>query len=227
MALTCKFAVSSTATSLLSDSSGTYFRVRDSGLDEARPRTPDLRHRVGSLLLLRDCTNCSLSRRCGACWCSTTPTALTGRDGCGSGGASGPRTAATACPGSTGLPYDTDAHWSAKLDLFWNGYKLHVTEACHPQTDGDRLARPGFTHRLIAAVPIVRSLTSAVHRRGGGGARGSGLLAAGAEGLALLAQDEQGDDHDPGRYPEPPGNVVGEEHGFFSLAWWGVDWLRR
>src|SRR5512144_387219 len=38
-------------------------------------------------------------------------------------------------PGSTRLtsPYDLDARWSAKGDdLYWNGYKVHVTETCDP-----------------------------------------------------------------------------------------------
>jgi len=36
-------------------------------------------------------------------------------------------------PGRTRLssPYDTDARWAAKGDdLYWNGYKIHVTETC-------------------------------------------------------------------------------------------------
>ncbi|WP_243639888.1 transposase [Streptacidiphilus pinicola] len=41
-------------------------------------------------------------------------------------------------------PYDTDTRWSAKRDIFWNGYKLHVSETCHPQADGDRPARPNL-----------------------------------------------------------------------------------
>ncbi|WP_406466535.1 IS1182 family transposase [Streptomyces sp. NBC_01594] len=41
-------------------------------------------------------------------------------------------------------PYDTDARWSAKRDMFWNGFKLHVSETCHPQVDGDRPARPNI-----------------------------------------------------------------------------------
>ena len=29
-------------------------------------------------------------------------------------------------------PYDTDTRWAAKGDdLFWNGYKVHLTETCH------------------------------------------------------------------------------------------------
>ena len=28
-------------------------------------------------------------------------------------------------------PYDTDARWAAKGDdLYWNGYKVHITETC-------------------------------------------------------------------------------------------------
>lgn len=37
-----------------------------------------------------------------------------------------------------------DTRWSAKRDLFWNGFKLHVSETCHPQSDGDRPARPNI-----------------------------------------------------------------------------------
>ena len=41
-------------------------------------------------------------------------------------------------PGRSRLtsPYDTDARWAAKGDdLFWNGYKLHISETCHTTTD--------------------------------------------------------------------------------------------
>src|SRR5262249_55251540 len=27
-------------------------------------------------------------------------------------------------------PYDTDARWGVKRDIFWLGYKLHITETC-------------------------------------------------------------------------------------------------
>ncbi|PBC92421.1 transposase [Streptomyces sp. Ag82_O1-15] len=47
-------------------------------------------------------------------------------------------------PSRLASPYDTDTRWSAKRDLFWNGYKLHVSETCHPQTDGDRPTRPNL-----------------------------------------------------------------------------------
>jgi transposase len=33
-------------------------------------------------------------------------------------------------------PYDIDARWAAKGDdLFWNGYKVHLTETCHAAAD--------------------------------------------------------------------------------------------
>jgi hypothetical protein len=46
-------------------------------------------------------------------------------------------------PGRTRLtsPYDLDTRWAAKGDdLYWNGYKIHVTETCedpHPAPDDD------------------------------------------------------------------------------------------
>ena len=42
-------------------------------------------------------------------------------------------------------PYDTDARWAAKgEDLFWCGYKLHLTETCDTANDtgdGDTTGR--------------------------------------------------------------------------------------
>ncbi|MFI7136181.1 IS1182 family transposase [Nonomuraea sp. NPDC050153] len=33
-------------------------------------------------------------------------------------------------------PYDVDARWAAKGDdMFWNGYKLHISETCHTPAD--------------------------------------------------------------------------------------------
>ncbi|MGW3983900.1 transposase [Streptomyces mirabilis] len=43
-------------------------------------------------------------------------------------------------PGSTRLasPYDPDARWSAKgNDLFWCGYKIHLTETCHAPAEAE------------------------------------------------------------------------------------------
>jgi transposase len=41
-------------------------------------------------------------------------------------------------------PYDIDTRWSAKRDMFWNGYKLHVSEICHGQDEGDRPESPNI-----------------------------------------------------------------------------------
>jgi transposase len=49
-------------------------------------------------------------------------------------------------PGSTRLtsPYDTDARWAAKGDdLYWNGYKIHITETCDPPAPAPSSAEPG------------------------------------------------------------------------------------
>jgi len=44
-------------------------------------------------------------------------------------------------------PYDTDARWAAKGDdLYWNGYKVHITETCEPPDPapgGDPDSDPG------------------------------------------------------------------------------------
>jgi transposase len=41
-------------------------------------------------------------------------------------------------------PYDTDARWAAKGDdLFWNGYKVHISETCHTRADSSRATNAG------------------------------------------------------------------------------------
>jgi transposase len=68
-------------------------------------------------------------------------------------------------------PYDTDTRWSAKRDLFWNGFKLHVSETCHPQADGDRPARPNIITNVTttaSTLPDTKALEpihQALHRR--------------------------------------------------------------
>ncbi|MFI9275721.1 IS1182 family transposase [Kitasatospora sp. NPDC052896] len=68
-------------------------------------------------------------------------------------------------------PYDTDARWSAKRDMFWNGYKLHVSETCHPQADGDRPARPNIITNVTttcSTLPDSKALDTihqTLHRR--------------------------------------------------------------
>jgi transposase len=59
-------------------------------------------------------------------------------------------------PGSTRLtsPYDTDARWAAKGDdLYWNGYKIHITETCDPPAPAPSSAEPdGERPNIIVGV---------------------------------------------------------------------------
>jgi hypothetical protein len=58
-------------------------------------------------------------------------------------------------------PYDTDARWAAKGDdLFWNGYKIHITETCEAPSpsrdtrpDGGRVAEPPNLITNVATTP--------------------------------------------------------------------------
>jgi transposase len=46
-------------------------------------------------------------------------------------------------PSRIASPYDTDARWAAKGDdLFWCGYKVHITETCDTPTDTGAGRRP-------------------------------------------------------------------------------------
>jgi transposase len=42
-------------------------------------------------------------------------------------------------------PYDTDARWGVKRDLFWNGYKVHISETC----TGERDSAAGDPHAEV------------------------------------------------------------------------------
>jgi hypothetical protein len=56
-------------------------------------------------------------------------------------------------PGSIRLasPYDPDARWSAKGDdLFWMGYKIHLTETCHAPTEAEAEAEAEACRRVPA-----------------------------------------------------------------------------
>ena len=78
----------------------------------------------------------------------------------------------------TTSPYDTDTRWAAKGDdLFWNGYKVHLTETCdhdsEPDTasDHDGEPEPRPTPNLIvnvatsaATVPDVKA-TTGIHQQ--------------------------------------------------------------
>lgn len=70
-------------------------------------------------------------------------------------------------------PYDTDARWAAKGDdLFWCGYKVHITETCDRPGDGpldgakNRQVRPNIITNVAttdATVPDTR-MTDPIHQ---------------------------------------------------------------
>jgi transposase len=67
-------------------------------------------------------------------------------------------------------PYDIDTRWAAKGDdLFWNGYKVHLTETCHDpdETSEPDLAPPNLITDVAttpATVPDVNA-TIPIHHR--------------------------------------------------------------
>lgn len=63
-------------------------------------------------------------------------------------------------PGATRLvtPYDTEARGSVKRDTLWDGYKVHLTETCEPDT----LNLITNVVTTVATVPDI-SMTDAVH----------------------------------------------------------------
>lgn len=64
-------------------------------------------------------------------------------------------------------PYDTDTRWAAKGDdLFWNGFKLHITETCTDEAV-DARARPNLITNVAttaSTVPDVAALAG-IHAR--------------------------------------------------------------
>jgi transposase len=63
-------------------------------------------------------------------------------------------------------PYDLDARWAAKGDeLFWNGYKIHISESCTDAIEDDR-ERPNLITNVAttdATVPDV-TMTTPIHQ---------------------------------------------------------------
>ena len=47
-------------------------------------------------------------------------------------------------------PYDTDTRWSAKRDMFWNGFKVHISETCATKADDAARPTPALTFRAGA-----------------------------------------------------------------------------
>ncbi|MEO3781619.1 IS1182 family transposase, partial [Micromonospora sp. B11E3] len=63
-------------------------------------------------------------------------------------------------------PYDLDTRWAAKgEDLFWNGYKVHLTETCHADNDPPGAGTPAPPNLIInvattaSTVPDVKATT--------------------------------------------------------------------
>jgi IS5 family transposase len=57
-------------------------------------------------------------------------------------------------------PYDTDARWAVKSEMFWNGYKLHVSETCTDAAEDER-EHPNLITNVAttdATVPDVKAL---------------------------------------------------------------------
>jgi len=98
-------------------------------------------------------------------------------------------------------PYDTDTRWSAKRDTLWNGFKLHVTEACTDEPAEARMrpnlitdvATTASTVPDVAALAAIhtrladRGLTPAEHLADAGYASAENILtAADLHGIALI-----------------------------------------
>ncbi|WP_228562291.1 transposase [Catenulispora rubra] len=74
-------------------------------------------------------------------------------------------------PSRVASPYDTDTRWAAKGDdLFWNGYKVHISETCddavpHPEMGVRHLDRPNIITNVATTDATVPELVvaAAVH----------------------------------------------------------------
>lgn len=110
-------------------------------------------------------------------------------------------------PSRVASPYDLDTRWAAKGDdLFWNGYKVHISETCDtaPTNEpgaGRRLDRPNIITNVAttdATVPDVavvdqvhaalagRRLTPGEHFADSGYASADGVLSARGAGIDLV-----------------------------------------
>jgi transposase len=103
-------------------------------------------------------------------------------------------------------PYDLDTRWASKGDVFWNGFKVHISETCdtYPAAEpaaGRRLERPNIITNVLttdATVPdavVVEQVHTGLARRrlapgehfvDSGYASADGVLAARGEGIDLV-----------------------------------------
>ena len=109
-------------------------------------------------------------------------------------------------PSRVASPYDLDTRWAAKgEDLFWNGYKVHISETCEAAPDPEPGARRGDPPNIItgvlttdATMPDVavlarvhaglagRELAPGEHFVDSGYASADGVLAARDDGIDLV-----------------------------------------
>jgi hypothetical protein len=78
-------------------------------------------------------------------------------------------------------PYDPDTRWSAKADMFWNGYKIHISETCGTNEGGaGQAGEPITPPNLITHVATTdatvadKTMTDRIHQ----GLKQRGLLPA-------------------------------------------------
>jgi transposase len=62
-------------------------------------------------------------------------------------------------------PYDTDARGSVKRGIFWDGYKVHLTETCEPDSP-NLIAHVATTDSTVQDVRLVASIHAHLAERG-------------------------------------------------------------
>jgi transposase len=64
-------------------------------------------------------------------------------------------------------PYDLDARYSKKHDTGWVGYKIHLTETCHPCAPDGGLAAPNLITDVATTAATVpdQAMTDSIHHR--------------------------------------------------------------
>ncbi|MET7906324.1 hypothetical protein ABZS86_34695 [Streptomyces sp. NPDC005355] len=68
-------------------------------------------------------------------------------------------------------PYDPDARWSAKRDIFWNGYKLHISETCTSapetaRTHPNLITNVATTNSTVPDSKTLNAIHHALQKRG-------------------------------------------------------------
>ncbi|MBB4786957.1 transposase [Streptomyces rapamycinicus NRRL 5491] len=68
-------------------------------------------------------------------------------------------------------PYDTDTRWSAKRDMLWNGYELHISETCTPAPEAARthpnlITNVATTHSTMPDSKALDNIHHTLQQRG-------------------------------------------------------------